>query len=224
MNGLPAVLRKEWLSFLGGERSMFVVYGVIVLLWSLLFAGTGVAGAPETTVLWLLPFSVIVVSNFSQSAFVAERVNGAIEILLTCGLGRRTIVLAKMVFVAALALAMGCACMGLGSLWAWLADMNGMIARAAYPGWQDLAVFVAAVVLNSALSALFSVALPNPRMTHFAIFFLMAAVLAVYYPLAGLSTASVWLLAAGLAVAALAVTSGALHAAGGERISRTVGL
>jgi len=224
MSGLVTVLRKEWLCFLGGERSMFAVYGVIVLLWSLLLAGSGVAGAPETTVLWLLPFSVIVVSNFSQTAFVAERVNGAIEILLTCGIGRRTTMLAKMLFVAVLALAMGFACMGLGALWVWLADMNGVIARAAYPGWQDLAVFVAAVVLNSALSALFSVVLPNPRMTHFAIFFLMAAVLAVYYPLAGLSAASVWLLASVLAVAAAGATFAALHVAGGERISRTVGL
>jgi hypothetical protein len=224
MSGLLTILRKEWRCFLGGERSMFAVYGVIVLLWSLLFAGSGVAGATQTTVLWLLPFSVIVVSNFSQSAFVAERVNGAIEILLTCGIGRRTMMLAKMLFVAGLALAMGYGCMGLGAFWVWLADTNAMLVSATYPGWQDLAVFAAAVLLNSALSALFSVVLPNPRMTHFAIFFLMAAVLAVYYPLAGLSEGSVWMLGAGLAATAVGATLAALHAAGGERISRTVGL
>ena len=121
MSGLAVMLHKEWRCFLGSDRSMFVLYGVTVLMWSVLFVGAGAEGSAHTLAVWLLPFSVIVVSTFAQTVFVAERLTGAVEILLTSGLSRGSILGGKMLFVWLVAMVIGLLCMALGTVWSSLA-------------------------------------------------------------------------------------------------------
>jgi hypothetical protein len=85
-------------------------------------------------------------------------------------------------------------------------------------------VFACAVAVNTALLALLSVLLANPRLSHFVSFLLMAAVLAVYYPMASSGHLGAWTLAAALAVCAVALIVAALAVSRGERIARPVSL
>ncbi len=217
------VAGKEWRSFVGNDLSMHMVYVVLVLLWSALLAGSGAGGVPESVVLWLLPFSVIVVSNAGQGVFVSERVSGAVEILLTSGLGRFEIVSGKMLFVGVLGTLTGYACMLLGMLWLWLLERWG-VGPGSYPVGADFVVFACAVAVNTAMLAVLSVLLPNPRLSHFVSFLFMVLLLAAYYPAAATGRVSPWALAAALAVCAVALSAVALAVSRGERIARPVTL
>jgi ABC-type Na+ efflux pump permease subunit len=220
MAEIRAMLAKEWHCFLGSEGGMLAVYAVVTILWSALYVGSGVGSSPAVSAIWLLPFAVIAVSNFAQSVFVAERVNGSIEILLTCGLSRSAIVVGKMLFVGALGLAMGLTCIGLGALWVALLEGNGLVVPSGMPQAGDVVLYAAAVALDMALAALLSMLMPNPRISHFASFLLTAGILAAYYPLSSASEHSTWWLAAALAAAAVACGAAAIGVAQTERISR----
>ncbi|MBD3240378.1 MAG: hypothetical protein GF331_07320 [Chitinivibrionales bacterium] len=223
--GISVILRKELLSLLGSDRSILFLYGFVVFLWSFLFVGAGVDHTPGGTSVWLLPFSVIVVSNFSQGVFVSERLTGAIEILLTCGLSRRVILSGKMIFVWAMAVVMGLACMGLGTVWATLAatfDTGAPSLSPLRPG--HLVLFGAAASFNTALVALLSIYLPNPRMSHLINFLAVAAIMSVYFPLAAHIPSGDYLLSAILLACAAVITAAVFRGADGERIARPVNM
>lgn len=225
MRGVAVIVRKEFLSLLGSDRSILLLYGFVVFLWSFLFVGAGVEQSPGGTSIWLLPFSVIVVSNFSQGVFVSERLTGAVEILLTCGLSRPVIMTGKMVFVWAMAVVMGLACMGLGCAWAAVATAVDTGAPYSVPFSAGyLVLFSSAAAFNTALVALLSIYLPNPRMSHLVNFLAVAAIMSVYFPFASRLPASEYVLSAILVVCAAVAIMGVFRGAAGERIARPVNL
>jgi ABC-type Na+ efflux pump permease subunit len=174
MNNITLIIRKEWMSFAGSGRSMFVLYAVLVAYWVVLLAtwqdpslsilsqsaanrGTTVSYMP----LWFALFSLIVTSIFANTVFVAERVTGSLEILLTSGVSRNGILFGKMLFVTGMTMVIGAVCIGLSLL----------IKQVVYHGpMEDIsligfgyALYTAAAFLNAAASAWLSVVLPNPR-------------------------------------------------------------
>jgi ABC-type transport system involved in multi-copper enzyme maturation permease subunit len=89
------MFKKEWLNFISGDRSVFIIYLILVAGWGVLLAtahDSGTTAAP----LWIVFFSVIVAVNFSSTVFVLERMSGSLEILLTCGISRSAILYGKM--------------------------------------------------------------------------------------------------------------------------------
>jgi ABC-type Na+ efflux pump permease subunit len=221
--GIAIILGKEWKYFLGNDRGMYLLYAAIVLLWSFLFVSAEADGGAGSLVLWLLPFSVVVASNFMQAAFVAERISGSIEVLLTCGLSRAEIMLGKMLFVALMTSVMGYVCIGLSSLWAVLARVGGMPLRWSVRG-ADLALFASAACLNAALGALLSICLPNPRMMHFINFMVVGVVMSVFYWLQPTLGGPHLPLVALLLVLSVLAGLLALRGAQGERISRMLNI
>jgi ABC-type Na+ efflux pump permease subunit len=178
MNQCLLVLRKEWLNFVCSDRSVFFIYLFLVAGWGMLLATMdhgGSIGSP----LWLVFFSVIIAANFSTTVFVSERMSGSLEILLTSGLSRRAILWGKMVFVIAMTLAVGAACVVTASvLRRFIAPPETV--RVFYFQWTYVAIYAGATFLNAASSACFSVWLPNPRLLHFVNLLLLGAIMTGY--------------------------------------------
>lgn len=183
MRGLCVVFAKEWKSFLGSDKGVFAVYTFLVVLWSFLFLSTGIEHTPQMHTIWLLMFSVIVGSNFSQGVLVSERINGALEVLLTSGLSRGQILYGKCLFIVVMSIAMGYLCVLLSMIWLAVANaMGGGYSAAVGPG--GYVAFAAAAYMNASSAAWLSIHLSNPRMLHFINFVLMACVVALYHTVA----------------------------------------
>ena len=76
MKKLNAIIGKEWAGFLGSERGVFSVYGILVLSWSFLPLYKGLGTGP----IWWLFFSVVISGNFTNTVFVSERLSGSMEL------------------------------------------------------------------------------------------------------------------------------------------------
>ena len=91
MKDFLLIIRKEWTGFSKSDCGIFFIYGILVLAWSFLLSTNITMLLTGTEYLWLVFFSVIVSGNFSNTTFVAERMNGSLEILLTSGIARNAI-------------------------------------------------------------------------------------------------------------------------------------
>ena len=207
MNSILLIFRKEWLNFCRSDRSVFIVYLFLIAGWGMLIATTEGQSA-KSAALWLVFFSVIIAANFSSMVFVAERMTGSLEILLTSGLSRGAILYGKVAFVTAMTLAIGTLCALVGIF---LRPLVGAEHGPALPDGaviSSVVLYIAAAVFNAASSACFSVWLPNPRLLHFVNFLILAAVMSVYTALSGafslpLHAVSVLLFATGAVFLAL---------------------
>lgn len=198
MNNVALILRKEWMSFVGSDRSVFFIYAILVVGWGMLLASW--QASPESYLpLWLALFSVIVAANFANTVFVTERVTGSLEILLTSGVSRNGILYGKLLFVAGMTIVIGAACIGLSELVRPL--VSPVPAGGAPLAGSGYAVYVAASFLNASASAWLSVVLPNPRALHLLnlllISFIMAVqmVLSAYFPIPQIAGAGVMVVA-----------------------------
>lgn len=176
MSGIATILKKEMKNFSGSGPGIFIMYAVISVLWSFMLVPStfSIAGF-----LWLAFFSVIVTANFSSTVFISDRINGTLEILITSGVSRNAVLFGKMLFVIAMASAIGLLCVLLSIVWALaLPEEYGLdtwSTRMLEP--FDLYAFYAALYLsatffNAAASAYLSVRMGNPRFLHFIILFM----------------------------------------------------
>ena len=217
MNGTITILRKEWCCFLGSDRGIFILYAVLIASWSIMLAAPA-GNAIQTGPLWLVFFSVVISANFSNTVFIAERVNGILEILLTSGLSRRDILYGKMVFVAGMSIGIGLLCVAISPLWKLVL----------YPesDWKlsadALLLYVAAVFMNTASSAYLSVRMGNPRMLHLANLLLLALLLALYTIASYFFTVSPYVLALVLLAVGAVATAAARRLYESENILQPV--
>ncbi len=175
MSGLKTVIYKEWKCFIGSDRGVFILYAVLVLSWSFFLVG-GSDSSLRTGPLWLVFFSVVVAANFSNTVFISERISGALEILITSGLSRSSILFGKMSFVMGMSLVIGSGCMGLSCIWQYLMYDNEMIILKPV----DFMTYAASAFVNTAGSAFLSVRMPNPRLLHLANLFLTGCIITLY--------------------------------------------
>jgi ABC-type Na+ efflux pump permease subunit len=182
MKGLKTIICKEWKCFIGSDRGVFILYAVLVLSWSFFLIGG--SDSSRAGPLWLVFFSVVVAANFSNTVFISERISGALEILITSGLSRNSILFGKMSFVMGMSLVIGGGCMGLACFWQHLMyDYEITTLRT-----LDFVTYAASAFLNTAGSAFLSVRMPNPRLLHLANLLLTGCVvvaytvLSLYYP------------------------------------------
>jgi ABC-type Na+ efflux pump permease subunit len=214
------MFRKEWLNFLRGDRSVFLVYLMLVAGWGGLLASMHTSG-PQTAPLWVVFFSVIIAANFSSTVFVIERMSGSLEILLTSGMSRSAILYGKMAFVVVMTVAIGAACMACALL------LRRLFAGASTASVEPFtvaycALYVSATVLNAASSAYLSVWLPNPRLLHFINLLLLGFIMTAYLTVSFIRPVSLYAVVALLTLLAAVFAALARKEFQSERIVKPV--
>jgi ABC-type Na+ efflux pump permease subunit len=183
MSNITTVLRKELKCFAGSDKGTFFLYALLSVIWSFaLLSGTGTTGAASapsdpfgTDRLWLVFFSVIVTGNFSNTVFISERVTGTLEILITSGLPRSSVLYGKMAFVILMTSVIGAACAALAFLW------SALPIGLDFPrplGISDALAYLSVTYLSAAASAYLSVRMANPRFLHFVNLFMIGGIMA----------------------------------------------
>ena len=174
MRGIKSIFVKEWKCFTGSDRGLFLFYSVLIISWSLFLAfreKPSEVGGPW----WLIFFSVVVTANFSSTVFISERINGALEILITSGFSRKTILIGKMVFILCMSVVMGIACLGLGTVF-----RNSFNGGNEVLSLMDFFAFIGAAFYNTAGAAFLSVRMSNPRLLHIANMLVLTVLVILY--------------------------------------------
>lgn len=170
MNDIRTILLKEWKCFTGSDKGVYILYVVLIISWSFFLAGGDSANSGP---LWLVFFSVVIAANFSNTVFISERISGALEVLITSGLSRNSILFGKMFFVMAMTLVIGAMCIGLAGIWHYFIYDYGEIRFRAF----DLFTYTASAFVNIAGSAFLSVRMSNPRLLQLANLFILACII-----------------------------------------------
>jgi ABC-type Na+ efflux pump permease subunit len=200
MKKIKAILGKEWANFKGSERGVFFIYGILIFSWSFFPLNKEFSSGP----IWWLFFSVIISGNFSNSVFVSERLNGAMEILLTSGFSRDTVFFGKIAFILAMSIIIGVICFSLSILWLSFAGQGAIEMETL----RDGILFCAGVLMNVTFGAWMSLRLQSPRIIPFMTILLMGVIVGIFYAMSFFLHAPQWLL--GVALTALAVIFGLL--------------
>lgn len=218
MKTVSVILKKEWDNFLGSERGVFAIYGVLVLSWSLLPLSKDLAAGP----VWWLFFSVIISGNFAATVFVSERLNGSMEILLTSGFPRNAVLFGKVAFITLMSTAIGGLCFCFALCWLHLSGRP----HALYAGevLMGAGLYCAGTVMNVACGAWMSLRLQSPRIIPFISILFMAAVMAAYYGLSYLVAAPQWTLIVVLVFAAAFFLYRAKKEFDGEKVIQPINL
>jgi ABC-type transport system involved in multi-copper enzyme maturation permease subunit len=194
MKDMFAILEKEWRTFTGSEKGVFIVYAILILTWSFLPLYNNLGSFALGGTVWWLFFSVIISGNFAQTVFVTERMSGSMEILLTSGFSRDGVLFGKILFVMVMSIAIGGLCIGLSLAWIALKGHAALL-----PGTSLLyaaLLYVAGTFMNAAAGAWMSIRLSSPRLIPFVTILLVGLVCGVYYALFFAVPASEWLLSA----------------------------
>ncbi len=212
------VVKNAWLGFLQSDRSSFLVYGILIAVWSIVLASNMSQLALEANTLWWVFFSVIVSGTFSTSIFTSERLTGALEIVLTCGLSRMSILAGKIVFVILISAGLGFLCYGLALIWVAIAGEElALVVRAT--DFFDVAVlYLAACFMNASCGAWLSVRLSNPRLSSFANLLILGVIVGGHAVLSAVLSVSAWLLPAVLCGGGLVFLFLAARDFSGERV------
>ncbi|MBN2037685.1 MAG: ABC transporter permease subunit [Chitinispirillaceae bacterium] len=176
------VLNNEWRSFMSSDRGLFIVYAVMITGWGFLIA-TWKSFLLFFAPFWLSSFSVIIAATFANSVFVAERISGSLEILLTSGISRRGILYGKMGFIVTTTMLVGVLCMSIANIVRFFLPVQ-MVGPDVMIGLSGLLVYLGASFMTAASSAYFSVLLPNPRVLHFINLFIVIFLVSLYSALA----------------------------------------
>jgi ABC-type Na+ efflux pump permease subunit len=218
MKKLNAIIGKEWAGFLGSERGVFFVYGILVLSWSFLPLYKGLGTGP----LWWLFFSVVISGNFTNTVFVSERLSGSMEVLLTSGFSRDAVLWGKSIFIMAMSCGIGLLCIGISRIWVSLWGTTGA------EGFMDvlygLGLYCAGTCLNVGCGAWMSVRLQSPRLIPFVGILLMSLTIAGFAALPLIAPVPQWLLGPALLCLAMVFLMLARKDFNGERIIQPIHL
>lgn len=186
MKSLNSIISKEWNNFIGSDRGIFIVYGILVFSWSFLPLSHSI----ETDSIWWLFFSVIVSGNFANTVFVSERLNGSMEILLTSGFSRDAVLFGKILFIILLSGILGMLCFCFSLIWLLLARQLHSFLR--YDIAFNVALYGGGTIMNAACGAWMSIRLPNPRLIPFVNIMIVGIIVAVFYTLKYANVAPRW--------------------------------
>ena len=230
MRDAVLIFKKEWLTLVGSDRGLFVVHIVIILSWGILLALRSIM-LPVSTMsgmsfdliatFWYAAFSVIVAAMFSNTAFVSERISGALEILLTSGISRSGILYGKTAFIFAMTVIVGGLCLAVANALQPLMNPSG-ITPANVLGGQGIAVYFGASFFSASSSAYFSILLPNPRILHFINLFMVMILIALYTVLMSFWLIPLYVLALFFALGGIVFTILAGREFNSERIIKPI--
>jgi ABC-type Na+ efflux pump permease subunit len=221
MKKLNAIISKEWKTFLGSERGVFAVYGVLILSWSFLPLYKGLAGTGIEDIWWLF-FSVVISGTFSNTVFVSERLGGSMEILLTSGFTRNAVLFGKTVFIIGMSIAIGGICLAFSRLWLFLSEQGGSgLDRAFFYG---AGLYCAGTCMNAACGAWMSVRLQSPRLIPIVTILVMSLIVAGFSVLLYFVNVPQWLFPVILLSAAFVFYVLAKKGFNGEKIVQPINL
>lgn len=194
MKNIILVLNNEWKSFVRSDKSVFIIYAILIGVWSLFLASNIGKMEIKANTFWWVFFSVIVSGNFSNAIFISERLSGAMEIILTCGLSRKEILAGKQLFVIIMSVLIGGLCYGFGVLWVLISSRDAVYLIRSIPFWDNAAIYVSACFMNASCGAWLSTRLSNPRLSHFVNLLVLGIVVAAFEVFSVLLPISKWVL------------------------------
>ena len=192
MNDIRLMVRKEWKCFAESDRWIFVIYGILVLAWSFLLSQNISILSSRTGYLWLAFFSVILSGNFSNTIFVAERMSGSLEILLTSGISRVSILSGKMLFIVIMSTVMGVCCYIIALAINALKGENIAVLLRVLPLGEELVLYIVACFMNAACGAWLSVRINTPRILPFVNLFVLVIIVIIHGVLSEFFSLSLW--------------------------------
>lgn len=162
MKGIRSIIAKEWKCFIGSDRGLFFFYGFLIVSWSLFLA---FREQPDsmTAPWWLIFFSVVVTANFSNSVFISERINGFLEIVISSGYSRMTILAGKILFILIMSSVLGLLCVVAGTV-----TRSYLYNHPVTFDYMDIIVYIVSALFNTTGAAFLSVRMTNPRLLHIA--------------------------------------------------------
>ncbi|MBD3322379.1 MAG: hypothetical protein GF350_14860 [Chitinivibrionales bacterium] len=170
------IIKNEWNNFKGNDPGLFAVYGIIIAIYSILFASNMISNNNQQNIVWWIFFSVVATGSFSGSVLIVERLKGSFEILLTCGISRNTILLGKVLYMVLMSIAMGLFPFVLSRLW-----VTFMSAYTTPVDWTGPVLYVGASFTSASCASWLGICLANPRLVHFVNLLLLSVVVAVHY-------------------------------------------
>jgi ABC-type Na+ efflux pump permease subunit len=194
MKNILLTAQNEFLCFCRSDRGILIVYSVLVLVWSALLASNMHQLSFDAGAIWLIFFSVIVSGNFANTTFVSERLNGSLEIILTCGVSRMAILLGKMLFILAMSAISGFVCYLLALAAAWITGLNPFIVFKASDAAGMLMLYISACYMNTTCGAWLSLRLANPRLSQFTNLVVLGVIVGAHTALSAFTKPSPWLL------------------------------
>jgi ABC-type transport system involved in cytochrome c biogenesis permease component len=189
---LYTIIKKEVNCFLKSNIAVFVVYGILVFVWSFLPIYNNLGSFAFGNAVWWLFFSVIVSGNFANTVFVAERINGTIEILVTCGFSRTGVLVGKIVFIIMMSLIIGILCFALSLVWIFLLNIQNLFINKFLINYAIL--YLSGTILNTCAGAWMSIRFSSPRLIPFVNILLIGIVIGLFYAFYFTIGISVWFL------------------------------
>jgi hypothetical protein len=177
MRQIGTIVGKEWSCFAGSEKGVFVVYAVLLGVWSFLPRQNALNGFGPVAAMWWMSLSVIVCSSFANSVFVAERISGSMEILLTSGFSRNAVIIGKIAFVVLMSAGLGLGCTLLSLAWP-LGSLPPFFVQSELMG---LLLYFGGAFMGASAGAWMSIQFSSPRIMPFANLFLVIALCSAYY-------------------------------------------
>jgi hypothetical protein len=218
MKKIKAIFIKESGNFVGSERGVFLIYAILVLLWSFLPLNKGIGAGS----IWWLFFSVVVSGNFSNSVFVAERLNGSMEILLTSGFPRDSVFFGKITFVLIMSIGIGIICFSLSMVWLEISGLGKMSTLSDI--LHKAFLFCSGALMNVTFGAWMSFRLQSPRIIPFLTIVVMVLMVAGYYYVSFLFGAPEWVLGVIMTIAAIIFGTLAKKEFHGEKVVQPIHL
>ena len=192
MRDIWLIVRKEWKGFAKSDRWIFVIYGILVLAWSFLLSNNIGILSSGAGYLWLAFFSVIISGNFSNTVFVAERMSGSLEILLTSGVSRQSILNGKILFIIIVSMVMGFLCYFVAFGISAAKGENIALLIKVTPIGEELIIYVSACFMNAACGAWLSVRINNPRILPFVNLFVLLIIVIIHGILSEIYALTAW--------------------------------
>ncbi|HEX2955558.1 MAG TPA: hypothetical protein VHO70_01930 [Chitinispirillaceae bacterium] len=216
MKGLQSIISKEWKCFIGSDRGLFFFYGFLIVSWSLFLA---FREQPDTMTApwWLIFFSVVVTANFSNTVFISERINGFLEIVISSGYSRMTILAGKIIFILGMSLILGVLCLVAGTITR--SYLNG---QNLYIDMMDIAVYIVSAFFNTTSAAFLSVRMTNPRLLHIANMVILTLLIIIHAVMSQFFDVPVIMLSAIILLAGIIFFIAAVRVFNSERILRPV--
>jgi ABC-type transport system involved in cytochrome c biogenesis permease component len=219
MNQMWLIFKEEFEKLRFSEPGQHMMYVVMILCWSALLGINVSLGMMTLSTGWWLFFSVVITATLSTTVFVAELIQGALEILLTCGVSRRAILYGKILYCTLMSVAMGYACFALSILWhAVTAKAFG--ARHLTVPYTELVLYLSAAFFNTVFGAWMTIRLSSPRILYLLNMIAVAFIFGLWTALRTRFDLSEWWLIAGMTVLGLALIPLAERAFETERVIR----
>ncbi len=193
MREIVLVYKQEIRAFLKSGKSSLFMLLFITLVWGVMISEKVDTIESATSFMWVLFFAMVAGAGQSTTSFVRERLSSTLEVLFLSGLERSSILYGKLLFTSSTTIAVGFGAFLVAFLVRTLFYQDSFFL--ANELIQGLVLFVSASILVSNCSALFSMALSNPRLIQFVNFTVLTLLSVIYTAVTYNSEGSLYLFA-----------------------------